>query len=72
MITLPPCAAVSTADTAALVVVVPYPTALDRKVGGVEELAVTRGVSVEGAYVLAQNPKCGRRLHPTDRARRRQ
>ncbi len=73
MIALPPRAVVATADAAALVVlVVPYPTALDREVGGVEELAVARGVSVEGAYVLAQDPECGRRVHPTDRARRRQ
>ena len=43
VIALPPCAIVATADAAALVVlVVPYPTALDCEVGGVEELAITR------------------------------
>ena len=43
MIALPPRAVVATADAAALVVlVVPYPTALDHEVGGVEELAVAQ------------------------------
>ena len=73
MIALPPRAVFATANaTALIVVVVLYPTALDREVGGVEELAVARGVSVEGAYVLAQDPECRRRVHLTDRARRRQ
>ena len=43
MIALPPHAVVATADAAALVVlVVPYPTALDHEVGGVEDLAVAQ------------------------------
>ena len=49
VIVLPPRAVVATADAAALVVAVfvgPYPTASDREVGGVEELAVER-VEVE-------------------------
>ena len=43
VIALPPRAVVATSDAAALVVlVVPYPTALDHEVGDVEELAVAR------------------------------
>jgi hypothetical protein len=33
---------------------------------------VYQGVSVKAAYVLAQDPKCGRCVHRTDRAWRRQ